>query len=293
MRIDPNNLLTFLAVAEAGGFNKAALTLHKSQPALTRTVHQLEELVGASVFNRQANGVVLTPEGEWLLGHARAIRQQLNDAQRGLEDIKENRRVRVTIGTAAVHPLRLFSKAVMEVLAQNPDMDLRILMSSEAALLDLLRQGELSFIIVPMPRPDEVSMMYCETVFLDEAAIFCRPDHPLAGARAPTVADLHQFTWMLGPAGSLQRDRLDTLFASAGLLPAQIGLEVEDLRLRRALIMECLHLSVFSRHHVEELVRAGGLVEVRFPFPQDRRPVVAIELSQHSSGRRCTPSLQR
>lgn len=284
MRIDPGNLLTFLAVAEAGGFNKASAILHKSQPALTRTVHQLEELVGTPVFSRSANGVELTEAGEWLLGYARAIRQQLNEAANGLDSIKHRQRIRVAIGTTAVHPVDLFSRAIAQVLNRNPDIDLKIAVASESALLDHLREGLMSFVIMPMPRPHELSGMHYETVFLDHAAIYCPPDHPVASIKSPDIHDLHQAAWMLGPPETLQRDRLEALFLGEGLSTAKIGLEIEDLRLRRALMTEMPFLTIMARFHVEELVQEGKLVEVNFPLPQDRRPIIALQLNEHGHG---------
>lgn len=284
MRIDPNNLLTFLAVAEAGGFNRASVVLHKSQPALTRTVRQLEDVIGTPLFSRGAHGVELTAAGDWLVGYARSIRQQLNEAASGLDSIKRHQRPQLTIGTTAAHPLDLFSRATAAMLRQYRDLELRIVVTTESDLLDQLRDGLLNFVIIPMPALHEIEGMHHQKIFLDHAAVYCPPDHPIAAIPTPGVHDLHRAKWMLGPIGTLQRDRLEALFLGEGLSRATIGLEVEDIRLRRAMLTEMPLLSIMARYHVEELVRENRLVEVPFPLPQDRRPIIALQLSEHGYG---------
>jgi DNA-binding transcriptional LysR family regulator len=281
MRIDPGQLLTFLAVHEAGGFNRASSTLHKSQPALTRTVHQLEDMIQARVFTRNVSGVELTPEGRLLLAHARVIRHEIKEAEEGLRRIKAGQRVQISIGTAPVHPLSLFAKALADLVKEQPTLDIKLTVQTESTLLTALREGDLSFVILPMPVPHEISELHVEPIFVDQAAIYCRPDHPLAKVSKPTIADLGSAGWMMGPPGSTLRDRLDALFASEGIKQPDVALEVEDQRLRRSLVLECPYLSVFARHNVVELVRAGQLVEVAYPFVQDNRPVVALSLSDN------------
>lgn len=282
MRIDPSQLLTFLAIYEAGGFNRASTTLHKSQPALTRTVHRLEDIIQADVFTRNVNGVDLTPEGRLLLTHARVIRHELKSAELGFRRLKSGQSVQVTIGTAPVHPLNIFVKAVADFIVEHPDLDIKLTTQSEAALLSSLRDGDLSFAILPMSDAQQVAELHVERIFTSRAAIYCRSDHPIAKIDRPTIADLGAASWMLGPPGSMLRDRVDALFSSEGAKPPKVVLEVEDQRLRRILVLKCPYLSVFARYNVVELVRAGLLVEVAFPLVQDLRPMVALSLSDNN-----------
>lgn len=280
MRIDPSQLLTFLAVYEAGGFNRASTTLHKSQPALTRTVHRLEEMTQTQVFARTASGIDLTPEGRMLLTHAQVIRHELKEAEQSLSRLKSGLRTQITIGTAPVHPFNIFVKAIADLLDVQPDIDIKLTTHSEAALLSSLRDGDLSFVVLPMPESNEITGLHIEPIFATRAAIYCKPDHPLAQSAQPNIADLGKAGWILGPPGSMLRDRLDAMFASAGAKQPNVVLEVEDQRLRRILTLECPYLSVFAPHNVIGLVRTGQLVEVAYPFLQAPRPMVALALRE-------------
>ncbi|EQB11810.1 LysR family transcriptional regulator [Sphingobium lactosutens] len=280
-RIDPGQLLTFLAIYEAGGFNRASSTLHKSQPALTRTVHRLEDMSQTKVFTRNVNGVELTTDGKMLLAHARVIRASLKEAERGLARLMEGRPVQIIIGTAPVHPLNIFANAVSDLMAERPEMDVRLLSQSESGLLSSLRDGDINFAVLPMPGPQQVAEFHIQPVFENRVAIFCRPDHPLAQNENPTIDDLSSAGWILGPSGSVLRDRLEALFASEGRQPPDIVLEVEDQRIRRMLLVESPYLSVFARHNVVELVQSKQLVEIPFSFAQAPRPVVALALKEN------------
>ncbi len=74
-------LSTFIAVAETGGFARAARRIGASPPAVTRTVAGLERHLGVALFHRSTRSVALTPEGTALLDRARDVLAQLQEAE--------------------------------------------------------------------------------------------------------------------------------------------------------------------------------------------------------------------
>lgn len=78
--LQPEWLVSFLAVADTGSFSAAAKRLHSSQPRISNHVAQLETLARSLLIDRRSRPVVLTPAGEVMTEHARIVLQALDDA---------------------------------------------------------------------------------------------------------------------------------------------------------------------------------------------------------------------
>lgn len=71
-------LHTFLDLAETGNFTRTAARVHRTQSAVSAQIRRLEEILGASLFTRTTRAVTLTPAGERLIPHARAVVEAAN-----------------------------------------------------------------------------------------------------------------------------------------------------------------------------------------------------------------------
>ena len=105
MRLDVESLRTFLAVVEAGGVTRAAPRLNLSQSAVSRQISALEESLNVSLFHRHARGLILTEQGEMLLGAVRDVVLKLDAVRSRLIDSREKPhgelRVTTTLGLGA------------------------------------------------------------------------------------------------------------------------------------------------------------------------------------------------
>src|SRR5207247_9680610 len=108
--MDLRQLEMFLAIAEEGGFNKAAAKLYVSQSAISRKIGLLEGELGEKLFLRIVNRVLLSEAGETLLRHSRLIFRQLKTATMDISDIGQLQRGELSIGagmTACVYVLHI------------------------------------------------------------------------------------------------------------------------------------------------------------------------------------------
>src|SRR4051812_6842746 len=91
-------LRAFLAVAHEGNVSAAARTLAVSQPALTKSIHKLEQQFGVALFERRARGMTLTASGAALLNHAKLIEAQCRFADAELENLAQGQGGKIRLG---------------------------------------------------------------------------------------------------------------------------------------------------------------------------------------------------
>lgn len=120
----------FIATANAGQVSRAAMDINVSQSAITTAIKTLEEIIGAALFERHANGVSLTYEGNLFLDHARHIIESVEEAiripRRIREDVKGslNLAVSYTIAGYFLPPfLARFSRAFPNIIVNLSEAD--------------------------------------------------------------------------------------------------------------------------------------------------------------------------
>jgi LysR family transcriptional regulator of abg operon len=87
-----------VAIAESGSLRAAAQHLGLAQPALTRSIRELEHELGAALFERRARGMVLTAAGDVFLQRARAVQAELQRSRDEIDQLKGLTRGQVVIG---------------------------------------------------------------------------------------------------------------------------------------------------------------------------------------------------
>lgn len=279
---DVGQMLVILAIAEHGSINKAAESLFISQPALTRAVREFETQVGGRVFERKANGVVLTDLGDAIVDHARTIRAEFQSTIRDIEYVRGTRRKHMFVGAAQYHPLGPLALSLRELTTRHPEVDLHLRYGAPDELVHWLDHGAVEVAFGPLMAGDVARGYLQEVIFFDELSVYCSAEHPLANAVGPCIDDLKEAEWVLGPPGSFVRTRVESLFHNEGAHLPQIQLEVEDVATRRTLVIETPYVSAFQRNQVQREVECGLMVPVSYSWPQDERAIGAITLAPQS-----------
>jgi len=151
--VDLRLLPTFVAVAECRHFGRAAALVHLSQPAVSHQISQLEESLGARLFNRDGRRVTLTVAGEALLEEARAILDAASRAEGRLRDVTSGAVGRVRIGASATAALYFLPAVLAGYRAAFPQFDCRLTVGPAADLEDRVVRNELDMAVVAGPRP--------------------------------------------------------------------------------------------------------------------------------------------
>lgn len=183
MKITLKHLESFAAVAREGSFTRAARRLALSQPALTITINQFEDIVGVKLFDRTTRRVSLTPLGAEFLPTAERL---LADFQSTVEDVRavaQRRRGRVNVATLPSFAVKLMPEIVKRFTESYPAITVHLHDSNASGVHRRVLRGEVDFGLSSMWEPDQD--LAFEPLLRDSFGLVCRRDHPLATETAP------------------------------------------------------------------------------------------------------------
>ncbi|MFD2190383.1 LysR family transcriptional regulator [Pistricoccus aurantiacus] len=248
--MDTQSLQAFLAVADSGSFSLAGEHLHLTQPAVSKRIANLEDQVGARLFDRIGRRISLTEAGRLLLPRARQILVMVDDSRRALSNLSGDVTGSLTMATS--HHIGLHRlPPILKVYTQaHPDvrMDMRFL-DSEQAYQDVL-DGELEIAVVTLaPRPDP--QLVVEPVWIDRLRFVCSNDHPLAEHHFLELSALSNFDAVLPGHLTFTRDIVVDTFARDGLR-VNVALSTNYLETLKMMVAIGLGWSVLPETLIDE-----------------------------------------
>ena len=257
-----NRLRHFVALSETGNFSRAALQVHLSQPALSRSIQLLEEECGAALIDRDRKGVVLTAAGRVVVERARRILLETGSMAQDLALLQRYQLGGCTFG-AGPHPAAaLVPQLLARAINEHPELKIHVEIAQPEQLLEQLRVERLDFFIAAtaqLQRSDDIAVTPLPTPAL---ACFVAAGHPLLAQKrfdGKARARLLDFPWAATRTTSEIRD---TLFADIAvdsqrsLLPA---ITCEDLFVLVKVALQTRAILVAPRPAVTDEVAAGRL----------------------------------
>ncbi|MBT1193481.1 LysR family transcriptional regulator [Rhodococcus kroppenstedtii] len=221
---DATVLRWFLAVAEIGAFGRAARALSISRQRLSAAIRDLEADVGERVFVTDDAGTRLTPAGESLLAHARAV--VADEDRRRAEPARESRRA-LRIGFVPGVTVTKWTRIWAE---RFPDTDLTTEVIEQPDQLAALRDGRVDMCFVREPAGREG--LHVVPLYAEVAVVVVPKDHPVAAYDEIALADLDGES--LQDAGDDVAVTLEMVAAGVG--PVVIPHSLARLHSRRDLV---------------------------------------------------------
>ncbi|WP_206792263.1 LysR family transcriptional regulator [Amycolatopsis sp. MtRt-6] len=264
-----DELEAFVCIAEVGGFTEASRRLHRSQPAISRRIHELEHGLGASLFERTGRRVTLTNAGRALLPYAEAALAAIRDGERAVRQRGTTFRLAL-VGTLADSRI---ADALREFTAQREvEVDLRTATSREVSAL--VRSGEADLGVRYHPDAELESIPLGE----EKLQVVLPASHHVTAARLPDLGPLRDEKWLGFPAergGGSFRGLLEHHLAAAGLPNPSIT-TVDSLTAQKRLIEAGLGVALMPLASIREELRIGSLRTVEVSGMDARVPVVAV-----------------
>jgi DNA-binding transcriptional LysR family regulator len=195
--LESRRLRHFLAVFELGSIGQASEKLLLTQPALSKSLRQLEDELGVRLFDRTPLGVVPTVFGNALALHAKSIEAQIRTAEAQIASLKGKAKGHVRVGIGPSVARNIMPAVTLSVQALHPDIALSVHEGLVDDLIPKLRLGELDVVVGAWPRVTD-AMFTSEVVLSDRLEVLAGSGHPLAGRRVE-LPDLLAHPWALPP----------------------------------------------------------------------------------------------
>lgn len=245
-RLKTRQLLLLIAIDDERNIHRAAEALCMTQPAASKQLKDLEEMLGISLFERLPRGMEPTIYGESMIRHARMALTSLARAHEDIVALKSGLAGQVDVGSVMTPALRLLPRAITRVKQQVPQLRIGVQIESSNELLERLERGTLDFLLARMTSFHDNANLQYEELAPEPVVAVARASHPLAGRKDLTLRDLAQAPWITPPPGSILRQRFDQLFHNAGLEPPVDVVDTSEIVLITSMLQMSDALNVMS-----------------------------------------------
>ena len=221
------HLRYLLAVADHGGFTRAAEALHVSQPTLSQQIRQLEETLGVNLFDRTSRTVKPTDAGVAYIECARRVLVELEAGKRALHDVKDLSRGTLRLAMTPTFMAYLVGPLVRDYRARFPGIHLEIFELSMDDIETGLADDSLDIAIAF----DDVRNADIETIsaFTETLGLMVGRDHPLYDCKTPVSAEqVAQLQFALLTPDFATRTCIDEYFARTQITP-KVVIEVNSV----------------------------------------------------------------
>ncbi|HGD3509718.1 TPA: LysR substrate-binding domain-containing protein [Klebsiella aerogenes] len=260
-RIRLRHLHTFVAVAQQGTLGRAAETLNLSQPALSKTLNELEQLTGTRLFERGRLGAQLTLVGEQFLTHAVKVLDALNTAGQALNRKEGMNSDVVRIGALPTAALGILPTVIGQFHKQQKDITLQVATMNNTMLLAGLKSGDVDIGIGRMSDPELMSGLNYELLFLESLKLVVRPGHPLL-QETVTLSRVMEWPVVVSPKGTIPRQNAETLLQSQGCIIPPGCIETLSASLSRQLTVDYDYVWFVPSGAVKDDLRRGLLTSL-------------------------------
>jgi DNA-binding transcriptional LysR family regulator len=243
-RLKTRQLLLLIALDDYRNIHRAADELHMTQPAASKQIKDLEEMLDVKLFERLPRGMEPTIYGETMIRHARMALTSLALAHDDIVTLKAGLTGQVEVGVIMTPAMALLPRAIARVKEEAPLLRIGVQLETSNLLLDKLQHGMLDFMIGRIFDTGDTSGLIYEELTEEPACAVVRPGHPLLERKNLTLQDIAPLPWIVPPHGSILRYRFDMMFRRAGLEPPSNVVDTTALLMITALLQQTDSLHV-------------------------------------------------
>ena len=288
-RLKPVQLRLLAELDHSGALGVAAARIGVAQPAASRMLAEMEEMLGLSLHERQGRGLRLTQVGQALARRAARIEIELSDAARDIAEAVTGRAGVVRVGAVTGPALSLVMPTLIELQREHPEFRAEVTVGTSITLGDQLRDGRLDFALSRLG-PGE-TQLDAKVIAVEPLSLVVRRGHPLLVQPQIAVGDLLRFDWVMGDDETLLTQTVVNRLAELGLPLPQRRISTSSFLFTLALLNQTDAIAPLATPVVDSF--AGNPSVPFVSLPVDMGLSVAPFSLVTRAGSQMTPSAQR
>lgn len=269
-RVKLRHVICFLEVARLKSVVQAADALNMSQPAATKTIQELEEILGVQLFDRSRRNLFLTPAGEQF---QRYTASSVSALKQGIDSVRiTEKQAIVRVGALPTVSARILPPAVKR-FAENRQARARIVTGPNEYLLSLLRAGEVDLVIGRMAEPGEIAGLSFEHLYSEQVVFAIRADHPLLRLERFALTDIEPYQILMPPPGAVILPSVERLLTAHGVTDLKDDIETVSNAFGRRYTLSTDAVWIISEGVVADDVAEGHMAILPVDTSETTGPV--------------------
>lgn len=252
-RLTMRHIRLIHGIGTTGQISLAADRMGISQPAASRSLGEIEQLVGAPLFERKVRGMIPTPIGALFLHHLDAIVGELSDTIESLDTFQKGRSGGVRIGTVTGPAVGTVVPVVQALRAESPNAEVSIDVAPSRELVYGLIRGDYDIVLGRIPVEVDPRQFDMRRGHTEEVRLVVGAGHPLLPEGAVSLDALRNFTFVTQRTGSPIRTAVERAFMMASLAPPARTIDTASMVLTMAFTRNSDAIAAVTRE-VSELI---------------------------------------
>lgn len=262
-RLKIKHLKLLVTVGEQNNIFRASQLLNMAQPAVTKTIRDMENALELTLFNRSSRGVTPTPCGEVLIKHAKLILAQVRHVSEELVSLQEGVSGHINVGTLLAASPALLPKSLAAMKDERSTISITVVEGTNDMLIPKLLIGELDVVVGRLPEIQDEEAVASTPLYYEPVSLVVRRGHPLLSRSKLTLKHLVEEGWILPSEGTVLRREIDNAFHAAGLPVPHNYIESVSMLTNRTLLMETDMIAVMP----DEVMKAYEEVDLLRRLP--------------------------
>lgn len=239
----------------------AASAMSITQPAATKLLQEIEQILGVALFDRLPRGMRATPYGEIMMRHARTALAALDRGREEIAALVEGASGSVAVGSVRGATSSLLAPALANVRASRPGVRVTVLVDAAEILIPRLREARLDIVLGNVPASLGGRDLAFEPLLEETLVIVSRMGHPLTRKKRLAWKDVADSEWIVYPQETALRPLFEGLLSGAAAVEQQGVIETASV-VATTMMLERTDMLAVMPHDVAEHYAERGLVAI-------------------------------